>query len=220
LLSPPAMTAEADPLLQAAIMALAPPGVLIGHRLITPGDESALLPPERPALAASVVKVQRASGAARLVARDLLARLGNPGAALPKSSSGAPQWPDGVIGSLAHDEQVAVAAVATKHDVAALGIDIEPAEPLPHDLLELVTTPQERLNLARDPFHGRLHFVVKEAVYKVVHPIDGIFLEHHDVQVDLASLRASIRNGRIVEFRFCLAPRLVALAFFGTRSHN
>ncbi len=214
------MTADADPLLQAAIAALAPPGVLIGYRLIAPGDEAALLPPERPAFAASVVKVQRASGAARLAARDLLARLGHPGAALPKSPSGAAYWPDGIVGSLAHDEHVAVAAVAKRHDAAALGIDVEPAEPLPDDLLELVTTPQERLDLARDPFRGRLHFAVKEAVYKAIHPIDGIFLEHHDVQIDIAHRTASIRNGRIVEFRFCLAPRLVALAFFGTRSHS
>ena len=207
------MTADADPLLQAAIAALAPPGVLIGHRLITPGDEAALLPPEQPAFVASVVKVQRASGAARLVARDLLARLGHPGAALPKSSSGAPSWPGGIVGSLAHDERVAIAAVARRDDMAALGIDIEPAELLPTDLLELVTTPQERLALQHDPFRGRLHFVVKEAVYKAVHPLDGIFLEHHDVQVDFARRTATVRDGRTIGFRYCIAPHLVALAF-------
>jgi 4'-phosphopantetheinyl transferase EntD len=207
------MTADADPLLQAAIAALAPPGVLIGHRLIAMGDEAALLPPERRAFAASIVKVQRASGAARLVARDLLARLGHPGVALPKSPSGAPRWPDGVVGSLAHDDRMAIAAIAKRQDMAALGIDIEPAEPLPADLLDLVTTPRERAALQHDPFRGRLHFVVKEAVYKAVHPLDGAFLEHHDVELDFAQRTATARGGRTIDFRYCVSSHLVALAY-------
>ena len=207
------MTADVDPLLQMAIAALAPPGVLIGHRLIAPWDEAALLPPERPAFAASVVKVQRPSGAARLVARDLLARLGYPGVALPKSTSGAPRWPDGIVGSLAHDERVAIAAVAKQSDLAALGIDIEPAEPLPADLLDLVATPREHAAVQHDPFQGRLHFVVKEAVYKAVHPLDGIFLEHHDVEIDFARRTATVRGGRTIDFRYCVSSHLAALAF-------
>ena len=55
---PPAMTADADPLLQAAIAALAPPGVLIGHRLIAPGDEV-----RPPAAGAARVRRQRRQGA-------------------------------------------------------------------------------------------------------------------------------------------------------------
>lgn len=207
------MMTDVDPVLQVAIAALAPPGVLIGHRLIAMGDEAALLPPERRAFAASVVKVQRASGAARLVARDLLARLGHPGVALPKSPSGAPRWPDGIVGSLAHDDRVAIAAIAKRQDMAALGIDIEPAEPLPADLLDLVATPREHAALQHDPFQGRLHFVVKEAVYKAVHPLDGIFLEHHDVELDFARRTATVRGGYMIDFRYFVSSHLVALAY-------
>src|SRR5690242_10463304 len=95
---------------QPAIESLSVPGVAIGHRLITAGDEAALLPEEASAFAASVVKVRRASGAARLVARHLLRGLGHPGCALPKTSSGAPLWPPGIIGSLTHDDHLALAA--------------------------------------------------------------------------------------------------------------
>jgi 4'-phosphopantetheinyl transferase EntD len=45
---------------------------------------------------------------------------------------------------------------------------VEPAEPLPSELLHLVSTPNERMYLAADPFRGRLLFVAKEAVYKAV----------------------------------------------------
>jgi 4'-phosphopantetheinyl transferase EntD len=207
------MIATTDPLFQSAIDALSPPGILIGHRLISHGDEHALLPEEAPAFASSVAKVRRASGAARTVARQLLMRLGQPACALPKSASGAPVWPAGVIGSLTHDSRVAVAAVGMCRDVGAIGIDVEPAETLPAELLDIVATPQERLKLGDDPYRGRLLFVAKEAVYKAVYPLDRTFLDHHDVQVSLADRKATVCNGRVVELRFCISTHLVALAF-------
>ena len=51
--------------LEAALRALAPPGVLIGHRRIAAGDEHALRPAEMSAFAGSVTSVRRASGAAK-----------------------------------------------------------------------------------------------------------------------------------------------------------
>jgi 4'-phosphopantetheinyl transferase EntD len=207
------MAVTVDPLLQSAIDALAFPGVLIGHRLISPGDENALLRDEVSAFATSVVKVRRASGAARIVARQLLARLGHPECPIPRAASGAPVWPGDVVGSLAHDARVAVAAVAASRDVGALGIDVEPAECLPSELLDLVATPQERLEIGDDPFQGRLLFAAKEAVYKAVYPLDRMFLEHHDVQINLASRKAVVRNGRIVEIRLSVSAHFVALAF-------
>lgn len=202
-----------DSSLHAAIDALSLPGITIGHRLISLGDEHALMPEEVGAFASSVVKVRRASGAARIVARQLLAQRGYAECALPKAPSGAPIWPAGVVGSLAHDSRVAVAAVGMRADFSALGIDIEPAEILPSELLDLVATPQERARIGEDPYRGRLLFAAKEAVYKAVYPLDQTFLDHHDVQVDLASRRAIVRNGRVVELRFCIATHLVALAF-------
>lgn len=207
------MTVAADPALQAAIDALSVPGIMIGHRLISPGDEHALLPEEAPAFSASVVKVRRASGAARIAARALLARLGHATCALPKGAAGAPIWPPGVAGSLAHDDRVAVAAVARSGDFGAVGVDIEPAEVLPAELLDMVATPLERLKIADDPYRGRLLFVAKEAVYKAVYPLDRMFLEHHDVEVNLADRKAVVRNGRVVELRFGMSTHVVALAF-------
>jgi 4'-phosphopantetheinyl transferase EntD len=212
------MTDPVDASLRIAMQALCVPGIAAGHRLISPGDEDALMPGEAEAFAASVVKVRRASGAARIVARGLLARLGYPDWVLPKSPSGAPTWPAEVVGSLAHDARVAVAAVGMRHHVAALGIDVEPAELLPADLLNVVATANERQQIAADPCGGRLLFAAKEAVYKAVHPLDRIFLEHHDVEVSLVDRKAVVRsNGRTVELRFCVSSHLVALAFISAR---
>jgi 4'-phosphopantetheinyl transferase EntD len=94
-----------------------------------------------------------------------------------------------------------------------LGIDVEPAEPLETDLLSLVATANELKKITHDPCRGRLLFAVKEAIYKAAYPLDGQFLEHHDVEVDLAGGMAAIRTGRTVRFRYNVSTRIVALAF-------
>src|SRR6478752_2835073 len=100
----------AVPSLQDAIETMSVPGISIGHRMIADGDELALLPEEMAAFAGSVIKVRRASGAARLVARSLLSSFGKPAQAIPKSTGGMPLWPEGIVGSLAHDSAIAIAA--------------------------------------------------------------------------------------------------------------
>jgi 4'-phosphopantetheinyl transferase EntD len=207
------MTPSSIPLLQRSMDAWAIPGIIVDHRVIEHGDEGCLLPGERETFAASVPKVQRASAAARMVARGLMLRLGLAQQAIPKSASGAPIWPVGVVGSLAHDSRIAVAALAMRRDYSSLGIDVEPAEPLDPELLDIVATPAERQRIEDDPYRGRLLFAVKEAVYKAVHPLDGVFLDHHDVEVSLAAGTAIVRRGRTVRFKHCVAGHIVALAF-------
>jgi 4'-phosphopantetheinyl transferase EntD len=96
-----------------------------------------LLPEEADAFCRSAVQVRRASGAARIVARTLIERLSHKQAALAKSSAGMPIWPKGILGSLADDPSIAVAAVSTSKSLTGIGIDIEPAEALPAELIEL-----------------------------------------------------------------------------------
>src|SRR5262249_49268819 len=176
--APSQMTVALDPLFQSALDALAFPGVLIGHRLISPGDEHALLPEEAPASASSVIKVRRASGAARIAVRQLLARLGYPECPVPRAASGAPVWPGGVVGSLAHDARVAVAAVGKSRDIGALGIDVEPAQCLPPDLMDLIATPQERRGDGQDPFSGPPPFAPQEAVFQAGYSLHPNVLRH------------------------------------------
>ena len=140
------MCPGADNSLHAAIEQLAVPGVIIGYRLISPGDECRLIPEEF--LGSPIAKVRRSSGAARIVARELLSRAGCQTCALPKAPSGAPIWPLGIVGSLAHDPDIAVAAVARDREFENIGIDIEPAEALPIELLKVIATPSEQSELA------------------------------------------------------------------------
>jgi 4'-phosphopantetheinyl transferase EntD len=202
-----------SPLLTTTLEDITIPGVLIDHRTITDGDEFGLLPQEQSAFARSVVKVRRASGAARIVARGLMQRLGIPPQPVLKAAAGMPQWPDGIVGSLAHDSTIAVAALARQADFLSLGVDIEPAEALDPDLIHLIATDGERAAMETSPIHGRLLFAIKEAVYKAAYPLDRAFLDHHDVEVNLTTRTAAVRQGRTVPFRYSLSAHIAVLAF-------
>lgn len=192
---------------------LAAPRVLVAHRLIAEGNEGALLPEEAAIFRDVSLSARRQSGAARAVARTLLARFGHEGVAIGKAPSGAPIWPKGVVGSLAHDGRTAVAALAREDEFAGVGIDIEPDEALPPEMVDLVATPTERARYAPDFLRGRVLFVAKEAVFKAVHPLDGKFLDFQDIEIDLEHGRAALRGGRVVEVGAKAFGSIVALAF-------
>ncbi len=142
-----------------------------------------------------------------------MAQLGQTPQAIPKNGHGVPVWPDGLVGSLAHDSRVAAAALASRRDFTSLGIDVEPADPLDPDLIGIVATADERRAIGGDLLQARLLFAIKEAVYKCVYPLDGEFLDHHDVAVSIASGEAITRGGRTVPFRTCIAGHILVLAY-------
>lgn len=200
-----------SPLCLASIReALAPYGVLVGCRRIGAGDEDAFA--DCSAGAASIER-RRASGAARIAARRLLQELGSDGfAPLTRLAGGLPEWPKEVLGSLAHDEVYAVAAVGWRGRLVGLGVDIEPAEPLPEDLLDLVLRPPEQSETEGDGVARRLVFAAKEAVFKAVYPLNRTAFEYPDVEVRLREKTATLRDGRRLALVMLRADWLVAVA--------
>lgn len=191
---------------------LAAYGALVAARRIRPGDEAAFADP-RPG---ARVEVRRASGAARIAARHLLDELGADGyAPLPRSPSGAPLWPAGIVGSLAHDEAFAVAAAARRGRVVGLGLDVEPAEPLPEEVVDIVLSETERRETGGDGVAQRLVFVAKEAVYKATNPLDGLWLDFPDIEVRLAEGTAMLRDGRRLRLVPFAGERLIVVALMG-----
>lgn len=202
-----------DPAITAALASLPPPGIRIAHRVIAPGDENALLGAEAGYFANSIPKVRRQSGAVRLAAREILADFGIADAALPRRRGGAPEWPVGIVGSLAHDDEIAVAAVARAELYAGIGVDVEPALPLPAELIEKVATPAERQRYAATVVESRVLFAVKEATYKAQYRLHGEFLDFSDIEVDLPMNLAITRSGRRLAIAVATLPRIFALAF-------
>ncbi|MET3524512.1 4'-phosphopantetheinyl transferase family protein [Mesorhizobium abyssinicae] len=176
------------------IITFAQHNILIGLRTIVPADEDTLFPSEAAVLGRAVAKVRRQSGSARIIARALLSKLGFPAMPILKTPLGAPIWPDGIVGSLAHHDTVAAAAVAAKNNIAALGIDIEPNEPLPDGLIELIATPREQSMYDLRLLRRRELFVLKEAVYKAYSPMRHEMLEFQDVEIDIGARSGYVKK--------------------------
>lgn len=120
----------------------------------------------------SAVETRRAEFA---TGRALLRDLCDLDVAIPIGANGAPKLPPGVVGSLAHDRNVVVAAVARRPDIVAIGIDIEPPNQLDADEAAIIVGPND---IVADALTA---FVQKEAVYKAWSSLGGRMLEHHEV---------------------------------------
>ncbi|EMG51507.1 MULTISPECIES: 4'-phosphopantetheinyl transferase family protein [Brucella] len=193
---------------------LCPEGVSLGYRRVEAGDARFLLAEEQRSLVTKSLPRRDQSGAARFVARQLLASRGWPDAVIGRASSGAPVWPDTIVGSLAHDDEVAVAAIGFSSDYRALGVDVEPALRLPEEIRALVRHADDRTPQGFDEaLMDRLLFCAKEAVYKAVFPLDYVMLDYEDICVDLVQGFAETKMGRGVELLYTLNSRISVLAY-------
>ncbi|KAA9370930.1 4'-phosphopantetheinyl transferase family protein [Ochrobactrum quorumnocens] len=197
-----------------ALSAVVPRGVSVGCCAIHSGDEALLLAEERQSIQTNNPKRLKASGAVRHIARGLLAERGRNEFQILRAPTGEPIWPDGIVGSLAHDDEVAVAAVGNAADFQGLGIDVEPAVPLPIDIQSLVRISTDKTGNERvSDLSDRVLFCAKEAIYKAVYPLDRVILNYDDISVDLTTQTATTVMGRDVQLVFCISPRIIVLAF-------
>ena len=131
--------------------------------------------------------------AGRQCARTALARLGVPAAPVLPGPAGEPRWPAGLVGSITHCPGYRACAVARAADLAAIGIDAEPDEDLPGDLIGAVATAAElawirRMAAARPAVRwARLIFSVKEAAGKAWYPLTGRWPERGELAVSVTA---------------------------------
>ena len=129
----------------------------------------------------------------RHCARAALVRLGVAPVAILPGHRGAPQWPAGIVGSMTHCAGYRAAVVARSEELATIGVDAEPHEALPPEVLTTVTVPEERERLerlaAREPsvHWDRLLFSAKESVYKAWFPLTGRWLDFEEASVDFGT---------------------------------
>jgi 4'-phosphopantetheinyl transferase EntD len=136
-----------------------------------------LFPEEEAAIARAVEKRRREFATGRSLARRALRQLGFEPCAIPMGRRGEPLWPAGVAGSITHCKGYRACAAARRSELATLGIDAEPHEPLPSGLLADVASAAEQADLARlaQAHPGvrweRLLFSAKESVFKAWWPL-------------------------------------------------
>ncbi|MGH3683760.1 MAG: 4'-phosphopantetheinyl transferase family protein [Pseudonocardiaceae bacterium] len=162
---------------------------------------------EEALLTRSVDKRRREFATARACARRALSELGLPPVAVLPGERGAPQWPVGVVGSMTHCGGYRAAAVAWAEDLTTIGIDAEPALPLPDGVLGLITSAEERALLsgltdtAPEVCWDRLTFCAKEAVYKAWFPVTKQWLGFTDAVVEIN------RDGTFIAQLLVTGPR-------------
>ena len=135
----------------------------------------------------------------RHCARSLLHEAGLQEAPLVRRSDGSVQWPHGLIGSLSHTNDWAVAAIAVSDmcDAQQLGIDLERIKPLEEGVIRLIArgAELEELSATHLPiWHAMALFSLKESLYKCLASDYGQFINFHDVEITaLATGRPSLR---------------------------
>lgn len=155
------------------------------------GDhEDALLPAERAIVASAVAKRRREFSTGRLLARRLLAEFDHHGFALLRAEDRVPEWPDGLVGSISHADELCAAAVGRSSEFAGIGVDIEPDEAVDPEIERVVCRDPERawVREGGDEELGRrvrVVFSVKEAVYKAFYPRTREFWSFQDVLVEI-----------------------------------
>ncbi len=166
---------------------LFPPGVITDSAL-EGTVEGNLCPEEEVSLRRAVATRKAEFCCGRFLARRALRKLGVSAGPLPVGRARAPVWPGEVVGSISHSHGLCGVAVARGVDFLGLGLDMELGVPLDADLASEVCTPRELSWIEKAPpapaaDWPMVFFSAKESVYKCLHPLTGVFLEFHDVEV-------------------------------------
>jgi 4'-phosphopantetheinyl transferase EntD len=158
----------------AAFERLAGPDVAVAVRTVA-RQTGPLWPAEQLAMARAVPARLAEFTAGRTAARAALRLIGLADTAIPVGPDRAPVWPQGIVGSITHANQVCVAMVARAGAIKGIGVDLELSDPLPADLWPAVFTAAEIANLDRmtETIRGqtaKLFFSAKECAYKCIYP--------------------------------------------------
>jgi 4'-phosphopantetheinyl transferase EntD len=136
---------------------------------------------ELAALHPRTVEARRAAFlAGRTAAHAALADLGRDVPSILAGPMREPLWPDGIVGSVSHAGDVAIAIAAPRERTCGVGIDIEVSRPAP-ELWDQVPLPGEArwLRAIPDPTErARMLlalFSAKEAIYKAFFPRVGSY---------------------------------------------
>ena len=156
-------------------------------------DAADLFPEELQAIARATPARRHEFALGRCCAREALAILRGPCVAIPMGRFRDPVWPFGYVGSITHCQGFCAAAVARSVSVNSsgairgVGLDSEPALPLPRELAGVVCSEDEVAWLAnqqgdRMPW-DRLFYCAKESAYKCLFPTTHRYLEFRDIQL-------------------------------------
>lgn len=166
----------------------------IGTGVARVTDSNDLKTAEMTAIASAIPKRRAEFAAGRRAARLALAEIGKPDATVPAGADRAPQWPEGTLGSITHDDGLALSIVAARRKAGALGIDLTEAAPLPGGTREQIL--RHRFEAGLTDIEARAAFSAKESLFKALAPhvgfVFGFAAAVIETDLDGGSFRASL----------------------------
>ena len=148
--------------------------------------QGVLRPEEEIRVRGCVPKRRREFRAGRLCAREAMRRLEGPDGPILWDAAGAPRWPEGITGSIAHADRHC--AVVLARDLPALGLDIERVADVEGPCWRLICVQQELAGLRSLASRERqkmaaLLFSAKECFYKCQYTLTKQWLDFQDVAI-------------------------------------
>jgi len=136
----------------------------------------------------AVTSRQREYIAGRVLARELLDRIGVNAQTIASGPKREPLWPTGIVGSISHNERSCAVVVAQNSVVTSVGIDIETIGRIDRHLWANLFTEEEtehlqQLEPAAQSRQATVLFSIKEAFYKYQFPITQGWVGFRDVSV-------------------------------------
>lgn len=130
-----------------------------------------------------------------------------------KDPAGAPLWPQGIVGSISHTQDLIAAVVARRQKVLAVGIDVEyRRRAFPVAMLEQICVAEElsRLNTLSQverELQAFLLFSAKESFYKAVYSATGYAPGFQDVRIEI-DLAQGLLSGSLSRAPLSMTGRL------------
>ena len=150
---------------------------------LDPAEELILSPQAAP----SVLALFKAG---RSAARKGMSQLNITPQAILRNDDRSPAWPEGMVGSITHTKDIAMAVVASNVSIRGLGIDIESIHRSVNlNLAQKMAQPSEAQWI--ETIHGSEHcqwrllrlLSAKEAIFKTFYPLNHIYLGFLDVEL-------------------------------------
>jgi enterobactin synthetase component D / holo-[acyl-carrier protein] synthase len=111
-------------------------------------------------------------------------------AQIGRGPTGAPVWPDGIVGSITHTDGYVAAAAAHRRSVDSIGIDSERilSAEVAREVSTLIVSESEADRIARttalDPSKVMsLCFSAKESLFKCLHPLVDRYFDYLDAEI-------------------------------------
>ena len=169
---------------------LSPFGNDFGFSMKTFNDyaDLVLYPQELELLGSKVVQKRRIEFClGRGAAHIALKKIGLCNYPILKGIHNEPLWPKGVVGSISHCDEIALAAVALKEKSSGIGLDIERKDNNVEGIKSEVCTIRELdwVNGGNKQSSERIIMVfsAKESAFKALFPINGVFLNFLDAEL-------------------------------------